>query len=82
MALSQLLAQGVSVARIGELFGKHPSTVRHWMAKYGLEAPSHERRRARGGIGRSELVELLGAGLSISEIAERLDRSRAMRTTA
>jgi transposase len=77
LVLSQLLSQGMSVAAIGELFGRHPSTVRHWMAKYGLEAPLHERHRARGRIERSRLETLLATGMSIAEIATDVDRSKA-----
>ena len=62
LVLSQLLSQRVSVAAIGERFGRHPSTVRRWMAKYGLEAPLRERHRARGRIERSRLETLLAAG--------------------
>jgi len=77
LVLREMLSQGVSVTAIAERFGKHPSTVRHWMAKYGLEAPSRDRHRARGGIERPRLEALLAEGLSISELASRLDRSKA-----
>lgn len=77
LVLREMLSQGVSVTAIAERFGKHPSSVRHWMAKYGLEAPSRDRHRARGGIERPRLEALLAEGLSISELASRLDRSKA-----
>lgn len=77
LGLSQLLDQGVSVTAIAERVGRHPSTVRHWMAKYGLEAPSRDRHRARGRIERRRLEALVAEGLSISELASRLDRSKA-----
>lgn len=77
LVLSELLSEGVSVTAIAERFSKHPSTVRHWMAKYGLAAPSRDRHRARGGIERPRLEALLAEGLSISELASRLDRSKA-----
>jgi transposase-like protein len=74
-SLAQLLEQGVSVERIGERFGKHPSTVSYWMAKYGLVAPNREKHAAKGAIARDELVQLLDAGASIASMAEALRRS-------
>ena len=49
LVLSKMLSQGVSVTAIAERFGKHPSTVRHWMAKYGLEAPSRDKHGLAAG---------------------------------
>jgi transposase len=50
-ALEYLLAQGVSVEQIGKRFGKDPSTVSHWMKKYGLVSPYREKHAAKGGSG-------------------------------
>jgi AraC-like DNA-binding protein len=47
--LTTLLARGLSVEKIAQRFGKHPSTVSYWMAKYGLEAPNHDKHAPRGG---------------------------------
>jgi transposase len=75
--LEQCLAEGMSLEAIGRQVGKHESTVSHWMKKYGLEAARAEKHAARGGVSREELERLLAAGLSLPEIAHRLDRSLA-----
>jgi transposase len=75
-SLAVLIARGVSVERIAERFGKHPSTVSYWMAKYGLEAPNKEKHAAKGGIARERLEELVADGMSISEIATALELSK------
>lgn len=76
-SLATLLARGVSVEKIAQRFGKHPSTVSYWMAKYGLEAPNREKHAARGGIELSQLEALITQGMSITELAVELDRSKA-----
>lgn len=75
--LALLLDQGLSVEKIGKRFDKHPSTVSYWMAKYGLTAPNRERHRAKGGIERERLEELLADGLTIADIAAALGRGKA-----
>lgn len=75
-SLELLLGQGLSVEEIGRRFGKHPSTVSHWMAKYGLEAVNRE-QRARGGIEREPLEALVEAGMTISELAVEFGLSKA-----
>jgi transposase-like protein len=75
-SLTQLLDEGVSVERIARRFGKHPSTVSYWMAKYGLVAPNRDKHVAKGAIARERLEELVSAGLSIAQIAEELARSK------
>lgn len=76
-SLSAPLAQGLSVERIATRFGKDPSTISYWMSKHGLVAPNRERYAGRGGIGRAELEGLVDEGLTIAEIAARVDRSKA-----
>jgi IS30 family transposase len=76
-SLASLLERGLSLEEIGRCFGKHPSTVSYWMGKYGLEAVNRDRHRARGGIERERLEELVSQGLSITELAEALQRSKA-----
>ncbi len=71
-SLTTLLARGLSVEKIARRFGKHPSTVSYWMAKYRLEAPNREKHAARGGIARERLEELVAAAMTIAEIADRL----------
>lgn len=75
--LAQLLEQGVSVERIGQRLGKHPSTVSYWMDRYGLVAPNREKHAAKGGIARERLEELVSAGSSIAQIADELELSKA-----
>ncbi len=76
-SLTTLLARGLSVEKIAQRFGKHPSTVAYWMAKYGLEAPNREKHAAKGGIAREQLDELIERGMSITEIAGTVGLSKA-----
>jgi transposase len=76
-SLTTLLARGLSVEKIAQRFGKHPSTVSYWMAKYELEAPNRDKHAAKGGIARDQLVELIERGLSITEIADAVSLSKA-----
>jgi transposase len=76
-SLVSLLAQGLSVERIGKRFGKHPSTVSYWMKKYGLVAPNREKHAAKGGIERARLEGLVDAGNTVAGIADELDLSTA-----
>jgi transposase len=71
------LAQGMSVAEIGRRLGRHESTVAYWMEHHGLRATHADRHAARGALGRDVLAELVGEGLSIAQIAQRVDRSKA-----
>jgi 5-methylcytosine-specific restriction endonuclease McrA len=73
--LEQCLAQGLSLNTIGELTGKDASTVGYWVAKHGLEAVGRRRYAPRGGLTREQLLPLIAEGLSIRELAARLDRS-------
>jgi transposase len=76
-SLASLLARGLSLESIARRFGKHPSTVSYWMAKYGLEAVNRDRHAARGAIEKSQLEALVKQGMSITELAVELDRSKA-----
>lgn len=69
-SLRVLLGQGLSVEKIAARYGKHPSTVSYWMAKYGLKANNRAKHAAKGGIERERLAELVGDGMTIAEIAE------------
>lgn len=75
--LEDCLVEGLSLEAIGKRVGKHESTVSHWMKKYGLEAARAEKHAAKGGVAREDLERLLAAGLSLREIAHRMDRSLA-----
>jgi len=73
--LEDCLAEGLSLDAIGELVGKHPSTVGYWLKKHGLTASKTRHHSPRGGLDRSELESHVSAGLTIRQIAERVDRS-------
>jgi len=70
--LEDCLAKGMSLETIGELAGKHPSTVSYWLGKHGLIANGAARHAPRGGISRDELEPLVFEGLTIEQIAQRL----------
>jgi transposase len=76
-SLESLLGQGVSVEQIAKRFGKDPSTVSYWMKKYGLVSPYREKHAAKGGIEKGRLEALVGAGMTIAEIADAIGRSKA-----
>lgn len=76
-SLKALLDQGLSVEKIAGRFGKHPSTVSYWMRKYRLEAANRQRHAARGAVDQANLEHAVAEGLSITELAERFDRSKA-----
>jgi len=73
--LEDCLAKGMSLEAIGERAGKHPSTVSHWLKKYGLKASKAKRHTSKGGIERGSLEALVGEGLTLREMADQLDRS-------
>ncbi len=71
------LGEGLSLEAIGKRVGKHESTVSYWLRKHGLAAGKAEKHSPRGAPDREEMEQLLAAGLSLREIAQRLDRSLA-----
>ena len=75
--LGAWIAEGLSLEQIGQLAGRHPSTVGYWVRKHGLAAAGRERHAARGGIDRPSLERLVAAGASVATIAAELDRSPA-----
>jgi transposase len=75
--LEGCLAEGMSLEAIGKRVGKHESTVSYWLKKHGLEAAEAEKHAAKGAPPKEEIERLLAAGLSLREIAHRLDRSLA-----
>jgi transposase len=76
-SLELLLGQGLSIEKIAERFGKHPSTVSYWLAKHGLKAVNREKHAARGGIERERLEALVEAGMTIAQIARECGVSNA-----
>ena len=75
-ALQEMLDGGLSLAEIGRRVGRHEATVSYWLKKYDLMASNAARHAARGPLLREELEPLVAAGLSIAQIAARLDRSK------
>lgn len=75
--IERLLAQGVSIEKIAERFGKNPATVSYWAAKYGLDSPFKGKHAAKGGIEQERLGGLVEAGATIAEIAEEVALSKA-----
>jgi len=73
--LEECLTEGMALEAIGKRAGKHESTVSHWLKKYGLEAAKAEKHAAKGPPSKEEMERLLAAGLSLREIADRVDRS-------
>jgi hypothetical protein len=75
-SLAALLDQGLSLEEIGRRLSKHPSTVSYWLQKYELRAVNRDKHAGRGGIDPERLHELVRQGLSITEIAEAVERSK------
>lgn len=75
--LEECLGEGMSLEAIGKRAGKHESTVSYWLKKHGLVAVKAEKHSAKGAPSKEEMERLLAAGLSLREVAHRLDRSLA-----
>lgn len=73
--LEQCLEQGMSLDKIGERAGKHPSTVSYWLKKHGLAAGGKGAHAPKGPIPEQDLRALIAEDLSLREMAERLGRS-------
>ena len=76
-SLEQLLDHGLSLAEIGQRFGKDASTVGYWVKKHGLRAIGSEKYAPRGGLRREELEPLVEQGATLAQIADEVDRSLA-----
>lgn len=74
--LERYLAEGLSLERIGEVVGRHPSTVGYWVRRHGLQAVNTGKHASRGGLDEDALRELVGRGLSTREIAAELGCSQ------
>jgi excisionase family DNA binding protein len=75
--LEAYLRQGLSLEAIGELTGRHPTTVGYWVKKHGLSAVHRDRHAPKGGIDRESLAALVEQELSTREMAERLALSQS-----
>lgn len=67
--------RGLSLDAIGELVGRHPSTVSYWLKKHDLQASGKGRHAPKGAIDRKKLESLVSQGLTLRQMATRLDRS-------
>jgi transposase len=76
--LATRLDAGRSIESIARDLGRPPSTVAHWVDKYGLTSSHAARHAPRGGLTREQLEPLVEDGRSVREIAERLGVSQAM----
>ena len=76
-ALEDYLRRGLSLERIGELTGRHPSTVGYWVKQHGLSAVHRDRHAPKGGVDEETLTALVEAGLTTRQIAERLGFSQS-----
>lgn len=70
--LEDCLTKGMSLDSIGELQGKHPSTVSYWLKKHGLIAVGRERHAPKGSIDTDRLRKLVLEGVSIRHMADEL----------
>jgi helix-turn-helix protein len=75
--LEDCLAKGMSLEAIGELAGRHPSTVSYWLKKHGLSAVGSGKHARRGPVCQEELKSLVCSGATLAEMALCLDRSVA-----
>ncbi len=75
--LEDCLAQGMSLQAIGERVGRHPSTVSHWLKKYGLTANGAAKFSRRSGICETALMSLVDEEATVVEMAEHFDCSRS-----
>ena len=73
--LEAQLAAGRSIESIAREVGKHPSTVGYWVNKHGLASLHAARHAATRRAARERRCGLVEEGLSIRQIAERLDVS-------
>jgi transposase len=74
--LEQMLGEGLSLAEIGRRVGRHEATVSYWLRRHDLVAAGRERHAAKGRLTRDELAALVDTGLSIAQIAARVNRSK------
>jgi DNA-binding transcriptional ArsR family regulator len=75
--LESYLRRGLSLEAIGNLTGRHPTTIGYWVKQHGLSAVHRDRHARKGGIDRETLAALVDEGLSTRKIAERLNLSQS-----
>jgi excisionase family DNA binding protein len=75
--LEAYLREGLSLEKIGEFTGRHPTTVGYWVKQHGLSAVHRDRHAPKGGIDKETLATLVDTGMTTREIAERLGFSQS-----
>jgi transposase len=70
--LEAQLAAGRSIESIAREVGKHPSTVGHWVTRFGLASLHATRHAPKGAPDRAVVTALVEEGLTVQQIAERL----------
>jgi hypothetical protein len=70
--LETQLAAGRSIESIAREVGKHPSSVGHWVTKFGLASVHAARHAPKGAPDREFVAALVGEGLTVQQMAERL----------
>lgn len=68
--LQRYLAEGLSVERIAERVGRHPSTVSYHLKKHGLVPLGHDTHAPNQKVDPDRLRELIDAGSTFREAAE------------
>jgi hypothetical protein len=74
-ALERYLHEGLSLAQIGALVGRDPSTVGYWVRKHGRSANGRAKYAPRGALTRSQLEPLVDQRATLGEMSKTLDRS-------
>lgn len=74
--LERFLDEGLSLAEIGRRLGRHEATIAYWLKRHGLAAVGRAKHAPRGAIDRATLERLVEAGMSITEVAAEVDRSK------
>jgi transposase len=75
--LERYIREGLSLEKIGELTGRHPSTVGYWLKRHGLTAVHRDRHAPKGGVDKQTLASLVEEGLTTRQIAARLGFSQS-----
>jgi transposase-like protein/DNA-directed RNA polymerase subunit RPC12/RpoP len=75
--LERYLRDGLSLEKIGELTGRHPSTVGYWVKQHGLAAVHRDRHAPKGGVDKETLARLVDEGMTTRQIASRLGFSQS-----
>jgi DNA-binding CsgD family transcriptional regulator/5-methylcytosine-specific restriction endonuclease McrA len=73
--LERYLAEGLSLAQIAEQARVAKSTVSYQLRKHGLKPLNHGRAANKGALGREDLAAMVNEGLTLAEMARRVDRS-------